>query len=555
MNSVLKEHIGKYCLVYLDDILVFSTTPEEHVEHLRRILHSLSQHKLYAKLSKCRFALRQVQVLCHTLSADGIQPDPSKVQLVADWPTPKTVVAIQQFMGLANFFRRFIAGFPALAAPITDLTRKGKPFVWSSLCQNSFEAIKTALTSAPVLRLPDLGEDAPPFEVISDACGTGLGCALLQDQRPIAYDGRKLKDAETRYSATEQELLGVIFALKKWRCYLEGTIKPFVMVTDHAPNTFFAEQPKLSARQARWSEFLASYNFQWLYRPGRRNLADPLSRHPMFVGAVTRSSAVRHKQVPSSLVAPKVAEVSTGSEGTPSGGLPLPTMDQPGSLEPMASDRPSQPADVHMETESDLVARFHAAYAADKFIASERKALAGGKLELVDGMWKHGGAFYVPDAPGLRASVIQELHAPAHAGHPGVARTQKLVQRLFWWPSLLADVGAYVRGCVPCQRAKPLPNTHLGKLMALPIPKRIWADVSMDFVGPLPDSTRGFNRIMVVVDRFSKMAHYVPCRTDESTEELAHRYVKRIFSLHGAPRTMVSDRGPEFTSRFLKEVC
>ena len=142
----------------------------------------------------------------------------------------------------------------------------------------------------------------------------------------------------------------------------------------------------------------------------------------------------------------------------------------------------------------------------------------------VDGLWKHKDAFYVPNVLGLRASIIREHHTPAHAGHPGVAQTQELVQRTFWWPSLLKDVGAYVRGCVPCQRAKPQPNTHIGKLMPLPIPQRIWTDVSMDFVGPSPENPRSVNRIMVVVDRFSKMAHYVACRTDENTEELAHLY-------------------------------
>ena len=404
------------------------------------------------------------------------------------------------------------------------------------------------------LELPDLGENAPPFEVISDACGTGLGCALLQDQRPIAFGGRKLHGAETRYSATEQELLGVIFALKKWRCYLEGTSKPFVMVTDHAPNTYFSEQPKLSARQARWSEILASYNFQWLYRPGKKNLADPLSRHPAFAAAVTRSHATQSKD--SSLPRVKrTRRAAIGSEATASEVPPMPTVNLHDSPEITASDWPSHPAGVPTNPGLSLIAQICEGYAADRFIAKEQEASAGGKLNLVHGQWKHKDAFYVPDVLGLRASVIREHHAPAHAGHPGVARTQELVQRSFWWPSLLNDVSAYVCGCVPCQRAKPLPNTHLGKLMPLPIPKRIWTDVSMDFVGPLPESPRGLNRIMVVVDRFSKMAHYVACRTDENTEELAHRFVERIVSLHGVPRSIVSDRGPEFTSHFMAGIC
>jgi hypothetical protein len=187
----------------------------------------------------------EISILGHRVNANGLKVDPEKVQAVADWKVPRDVHGVCSFVGLANYFRRFLQGYSKIVVPLTNLTRKDKRWEWTSECQEAFEKVKHALTNAPVLAPPELEK---PFELVSDASGVGLGAVLLQDGRLMAFESRKLLPAEQNYSVTKQEMLGVIHALKTWRCYLEGS--DFTVVTDHCPNTFFDTQVNLSRRQA-----------------------------------------------------------------------------------------------------------------------------------------------------------------------------------------------------------------------------------------------------------------------------------------------------------------
>ena len=246
INSILGPELSRYCLVYLDDIVVFSPSPEEHMRHLRAVLQRLREHQLFAKASKCRFAQRKISFLGHEVSAEGIAPDGSKVQVVKDWPTPRNVKDLRSFMGLAQYFRKFIQGFSTLTAPLTSLFRKGATWKWAEPQHAAFMGLKHALTSAPVLKLPDPGLE---FSVVSDASSVGVGAVLMQSDLPVAYEGRKLTDTELKWATVEQEMLGVVYALTKWRCYLEG--RHFMVITDHQPNIWFDSQKRLSPRQAR----------------------------------------------------------------------------------------------------------------------------------------------------------------------------------------------------------------------------------------------------------------------------------------------------------------
>jgi Reverse transcriptase (RNA-dependent DNA polymerase)/RNase H-like domain found in reverse transcriptase/Retroviral aspartyl protease len=280
MNKIFQPFIGKFVLVYLDDILIYSKTPAEHEQHLRQVLQVLRDNQFYCKLKKCTFFDPEVQYLGHIVSGEGIKVDPKKVQVVQDWPVPQSQHDLRSFLGLANYFRKFIQGYSALARPLTNLLQhnlKWSPGIWTSDCQHAFDALKTELVQAPVLQSPDFTK---PFTVIVDASETNhaIGAVLMQDGHPIAYESKKLSPTEGRYGTTEQELLAAVHAMRVWRCYLEGV--HFTLVTDHMPNTFFNTQPLLNRRQARWADFIANYNFTWEYRPGRINVADPLSRAP-----------------------------------------------------------------------------------------------------------------------------------------------------------------------------------------------------------------------------------------------------------------------------------
>jgi hypothetical protein len=271
MNAILADL--PFVVVYLDDILIFSKDPEQHVDHVRSVLDRLRQHQYYAKLSKCDFFKKELKFLGHIVSPEGIKPDPAKVRIVQEWPELKTVTDIRSFLGLTNYFRKFIEGYSGMAAPLHDLTkggvsrRKGKftePPIGDAHRQ-AFESLKIALTTAPVLALPDFTK---PFRIITDASDFAIGAILLQEERPIAYESQKLSPAERNYHTTDRELLAVKHALEIWRCYLEGV--PFTVVTDHNSLIHLQTQPSLSRRQARWLEFFQGFDFDWQYRPGKR---------------------------------------------------------------------------------------------------------------------------------------------------------------------------------------------------------------------------------------------------------------------------------------------
>lgn len=207
-------------VVFIDDILIFSKTEEEHREHLRVILGTLREKKkLYAKLSKCEFWMKEVQFLGHMVSGNGISVDPSKIDSVLNWERPTSVTEIRSFLGLAGYYRRFIRGFSQLALPLTRLTRKDTPFAWTPDCERSFQELKCRLTSAPVLALPN---PDMAFEVYCDASGQGLGCVLMQCKKVVAYASRQLKTHEANYPTHDLELAAIVFALKTWRHHLYG---------------------------------------------------------------------------------------------------------------------------------------------------------------------------------------------------------------------------------------------------------------------------------------------------------------------------------------------
>jgi hypothetical protein len=219
MNKVFMEFLDKFVVVFIDDILVFSKTKEEHVEHLRLVLQKLREHKLYAKRSKCEFWLKEVSFLGHVVSNGGIAVDLSKVQDVLNWKPPTNVSEIHSFLGLAGYYRRFIEGFSKLAKPMTALLEKNAKFIWSDKCQANFEELKKRLTTAPVLTLPDLSKS---FSIYCDAYRLGLGCVLIQEGRVVAYASRQLRKHELNYPTHDLELAAVVHALKIWRHYLIG---------------------------------------------------------------------------------------------------------------------------------------------------------------------------------------------------------------------------------------------------------------------------------------------------------------------------------------------
>jgi transposase InsO family protein len=540
MNHVFRPYLGKFVLVYMDDILVFSATPKEHEQHLRAVLELLREHQLYVKRSKCSFNQPELGFLGHIVGQSGLQVDPKKVQSVLQWPEPKNVSDVRKFLGLTNYFRKFLQGYSNMVRPLTQLTRGSSPWQWTSAEQAAFDTAKRALSSAPVLRMPCF---TLPFEVVCDASGTGLGAVLLQGGHPVAYESHKLSEADVKKSPYERELLAVEHALRVWRCYLEGT--DFTVVTDHNPLRFFRDQQSLSPKQARISEFLERFNFTWVYRPGRVNVADPLSRHPQLM-VLTRGQQQAHVG-PGAQSGSKPAPVGAAVGG----GSKRRRVEWPEPSPPPAHPVRYPPPPPEPSQNSSLLAEISEAYEADPWF-EDQDNLAGLKWE--SNVWKRGTAVVVPNDASLRRQCLGLVHDDPSSGHTGVTKMLKHISRLFWWPRQAQHVADYVKSCPQCQVNKSSTQRPAGLLQPLPIPSRSWDSVTMDFIVQLPCSQSGFDAITVYVDRLTKMVHLRPCSTKDTAEKAALNLLDSVVKLHGVPKQIISDRDSKFTSAFWAEL-
>jgi hypothetical protein len=513
MNHILRDL--PFVVVYLDDILVFSKDKMEHVEHVKQVLIRLRRSKFYAKLSKCDFFKSQIKFLGYIVSKDGIAADPDKVRAMKDYPIPTTVTDTRAFLGLANHFRKFIPNFSQIALPLTELTKgnvskKRGRFVsvpWTAKCQESFEKLKQALCEAPVLALPDLNK---PFTVITDASDFAMGAILEQDGRPIAYESRKFSPAEANYTTTDRELMAVIHALTVWRCYLEGP--EFIIQTDHNPLVHLQTQKTLNKRQIRWSEFLQGYNFQWQYRPGASNPADPLSRLRKVVTCQAK------------LLSCLMVGLVRRHPRTPNGG----------SVQSV-----------------DVLKTSKHGYAEDPWFSYPAHT---NRLTFVDGLYYNQGRLVLPNATDLRTSVIALAHKMPMGGHFGVFKTIQLLSRHFWWPNMHKSVRAFIKTCNSCQANKALSAKPAGLLMPLPIPTTKWHTVTMDFVSGLPKTPKGHDAVLVFTDKLTKMVHFVPTTVKCTAKVAAQLLLDHVIKLHGIPRVLISDRDVRFRSHLYREV-
>uniref|UniRef100_A0A8C5M9T8 Gypsy retrotransposon integrase-like protein 1 n=1 Tax=Leptobrachium leishanense TaxID=445787 RepID=A0A8C5M9T8_9ANUR len=421
--------------------------------------------------------------------------DPKKLEAISHWPLPKGLKAIQRFIGFSNYYRRFIKGFSSIIAPITALTRKGGDTQnWSSSALEAFERLKEAFSTAPILHHPDPNR---PFVLEVDASETGVGAVLSQrpaddkPMQPCGFYSRKLSPTEARYDIGDRELLAIILALKEWRHLLEGSTCPFSILTDHKNLIYLSEAKRLNPRQARWALFLTRFDFLITYRPGSKNVK---------ADALSRQ------------------------------------------YEPLAT-----PVSVPVS------------------IVPERKILASLSTRVESPFWnlllskqalappsKPQNKLFVPSVEVPTA--LQLFHESKFAGHFGVNKTLDLIKRHLWWPTLTKDVKDYVTTCFVCTRSKSSRLCPAGLLQPLPIPERPWSHLAMDFLVELTPSL-GHTVIFVVVDRFSKMAHFIPLKKLPSSSELVQIFTKEIFRLHGVPNVLVSDRGSQFISKFWRGFC
>lgn len=438
MDRVIPYDLKAHVFVYLDDLLVVSQSLEEHVVHLLQVASRFRQAGLTINVNKSQFGLSHVKYLGYVVGNGTLMVDPDKVRAIIDYPVPKTVKQLRQFLGLTGWYRRFVSDYASITYHLTELLSKKRTFQWNEDAQKAFNSLKDCLTSAPLLAHPNYRK---PFIVQCDASQNGVGGLLAQcdengDERPIAFMSHKLNKAQRNYSVTELECLAVV--IKKFGAYIEG--HEFKVVTDHASLKWLMNQRDLSGRLARWALKLQGFNFSIEHRKGTDNVvADALSR--TFEGD-------------------EIAVLDTET-------LPMIDLDS---------------EDFNSEEYKDMRTKlggsdFPDFKVVDEYIYYRTNFDRGDTDRSMD--WK----LLVPE--GLRLKVLYGAHNPPNSAHGGIFKTLDRIRRYFYWPGMVADVKRYIAECELCKTSK-VPNYTLRPPMGKAAETcRPFERLYVDLIGPL----------------------------------------------------------------------
>ncbi|MEW8548469.1 MAG: reverse transcriptase domain-containing protein, partial [Candidatus Thiodiazotropha sp.] len=587
MDLVLAGMHWKCCLVYLDDIIVFTSTVDEHLTKLREVFSCIRDAGLTLKSSKCQLFETSVSFLGHQVSGSGIRPDANNIEKVLNFAVPRNVTELQSFLGLANYYRKFIRNFANIAEPLNRLLHKDTKFMWTDDSHRAFEKLRQSLTTYPVLAYPDFQK---PFRVQTDASGWAVGAVLSQEQKGeekvIAYASSTLSKSERNWSAYDKEFYAVVWAIRHFRPYLGGS--RFVVMTDHKPlaNLRSIKQGHdPTGRRERWSIELSAYDFSIQYRKGINNgNADALSRLPEngseqegqrgldstgTVSAADSSSHIpvvtgsqqEHQQNLGSR--PLASAVSAADSSSHSRGQ---------SRDRNASSREAwlEKLDIkdHQEKDSQIrpiltMIRKGSREPLDGAVGPALRSLWGQwpRLVLEDGIlhrrWESGDGkeshlqLVVPKT--LTKKVLSSLHSLNTAAHLGYEKTLAKVKARFYWFGYQKDTEQFCKQCEMCAASKAPPYTVRAPLQQ-DVPAFPWERIAMDVVGPLPVTEAGNKYILVISDYFTKWPEAFALK-DHKAETIARVLVDEVICRHGVPRSIHTDQGRDFESNLLKHVC
>lgn len=507
LDQVISHDLEEFAIAYLDDIVIFSESFEEHLIHLTQVFERLLQAQLRINTTKSRFCKHELQYLGHIIGNGGIKTDPEKIRAIKEYATPSSVKEVRRFVAMASWYRNFIPNFSEIVAPLTQLTHKNemsRKFLWTDNHQLSFDALKNKMISTPVLSCPDF---SIPFLLQTDASDIGLGAVLFQrendQEKIISFSSRKLTDREQKYSTTEKECLAIVWAIQKHQQYLEGY--EFTVITDHIALKWLLKIENPKGRLARWIMQLQQYKFLVEYRKGNQNVVpDALSRSP-----------VDSKNDPELEF---TAIVDIPKKQT--------------SLACKWYNKKFEEVTKYPEKNPDFT------------IMNEHLFRHSANADLTEDSWK------LCVSKPLREKVLNENHSEPTAGHLGTRKTVARIGKNYYWPGMSRDISKFISKCKVCLEYK-VPQIKPAGYMHTLHPEHPWEVVCIDFVGPLPRSTKGCKYILVAQDKLTKWVE-LKCLSTPTTSSVKNMLRNQIFSKFGWPRIIISDNGSQFTSTAFK---
>jgi hypothetical protein len=578
--------LDKFLTIFVDDCIIYSKDAAEHAVHLRRVFKRLREYGIYIQSSKAFYAQAEVEFLGHLVNADGVKMQDDKVSTVRDWPTPENVSHIRQFLGLSGYYRKFIKGYAQVAKPMSDLTKKTTAeFEWNPEAEEAFQKLKELMTSAPVLAIPDTARGK--FHLNTDACDFGIGATLSQEGadgklHPCAFASRVLKPSEVRaYRKTKcvysLELEALVYSLQKWRFYLEGQIETQVQ-TDHKSLIWLQTQPELTMAQSKFLDILARFDLRIEYLKGELNVpGDVPSRNPRFKRLVdqyvTDVRLDEYEEMRQQVIKLK-NEIATLMAHPINPDLPMAEQQKVAKakrkcrasialcVQRMQAHNRAKLYAIRLKPESGKrqawLNRIMEAYKTDPKYKDRIEDASFHKLVSAEiELWYHTTtgddnppAVCVPDTPLIKEVILKEFHMPPTIGHYNGEDMYSKMKRCYYWPGMRQECLKYAKCCKICQPHKPHLQKPLGYAADADIPIRPWSSVSLDFFGPFKMNKKtGHDSILVVVDRLTKMAHFMPCSTKVKAPEVADLLLNNMIRHHGLADDYRSDRDKIFTSQ------
>lgn len=557
METVLKGMQWERAVLYLDDIIIFSNSVEEHLHRLQEIFERLKEANLTLKPSKCHFFQEEVEFLGHIVNKDGITTDPKKVEAVRNWEVPKRVKEVRAFLGLTGYYRRFIKDYGQIAKPLHELTEKETPFQWTENTHKAFETLKQKLIEAPILGYPSQQED-DTFILDTDASNCHIGGVLSQIQdgkeKVIAYGSKVLSKSEKNYCVTRRELLAVVHFCVHYKHYLIG--RKFKLRTDHGALIWLFQFKEPEGQIARWLEILSGFQMDIVHRAGRiHNNGDAMSRRPCDLSCPTcRKGEKLIEDVRTVYV--KTAQTGRGRTARRREIAKVRRTE----IDAMKWLAEAQEQDIHLQTLNGWTEKppWNQIKDSPKELRSYWSRWE--QLRKEDGIWqfkwrqkgKDTWRWIVPSSQAKR--IINDYHNDKMAGHFSVKKTIDAIHRSpYYLPGLQQKVTEVIDRCEVCEKTKP--PTRIQKApMKQCIAERPMQRVAIDILGPLTTTDNGNKYIIVIADYFTKWteAYAVP---DHQASTVAQKIIDNFFTRFGIPEVIHSDQGRDFQSNLFQEMC